>query len=73
MSGQERRTLVEQFVVDGRRIECYGVAYSDTPAGTFNHYDLFEDGFCLHEADRPFYEQPTIADVQAAIEREGGH
>ena len=69
MSGKETRTLVEQFVVDGRQIECYGIAYPDTPAGAFNHYDLFEDGFCLNEADRPFYERPTHTDVITAARR----
>jgi hypothetical protein len=68
MSDQGTSAFVEQFLVDGRRIDCYGTAYPDTPPGAFDHYDLFEDGFCLNEGD-PFHERPTLTDVVSAAER----
>jgi hypothetical protein len=70
MSGHGRSKFIEQFIVDGRQIDCYGIVYPDTPAGEFEHYELFEDGFCIHEADAPFFDRPTLADVKTALERE---
>jgi hypothetical protein len=68
MSDQGTSAFVEQFLVDGRRIDCYGSAYPETPLGAFDHYDLFEDGFCLNEGD-PLYERPTLADAITAAGR----
>lgn len=46
-----------------REINVYGCADEDTPEGTFDFYDIFDDsGECLNEGN-PFYHFPTWFEV----------
>lgn len=55
------------FKYKGHDVELVACWDSETPEGEVDFYDLYVDGQCYTLGD-PFYEKPSVADVEAAIE-----
>jgi len=64
--------IVKTYNIFGITFDVYGCWDNETPENEFDFYDVFEreSGQCLNEGE-PFYEIPTIEEVEDLIEISG--